>query len=261
MDRLKKFRLVAAPVLIAALAACAAPSEAPGSSAGVSTPDAVLATRQVSGAESTESQPLILTSTVPAVPAVATTSPTPERTRFVRPVPAFDVTLAPTAAPPSPTQAPTAAPTPSPTPAPTTIPTAPAPTAPATAAPTPQPSPSSPVQATPTPSPSQTARSTSSPTPQPTANHAPVIGRIADIAGAKPGQRFSISISATDPDKDAISLSCGGGNGEKFTDHKDGTGLLEWVVPTDVRSGVFKFGCSASDGKLSDSMSFVISVG
>jgi hypothetical protein len=88
-----------------------------------------------------------------------------------------------------------------------------------------------------------------------------VLTRITDIAGAKPGQRFDISISATDPDKDAISLSCGGGNGEKFTDNKDGTGLLQWVVPTDVRSGSFKFGCSASDGKLNDSMSFMISVG
>jgi hypothetical protein len=56
-------------------------------------------------------------------------------------------------------------------------------------------------------------------------------------------------------------LSCGGGNGEKFIDNKDGTGLLEWVVPTNVRSGSFKFGCSASDGKLTDSISFMISVG
>ena len=85
--------------------------------------------------------------------------------------------------------------------------------------------------------------------------------RVADITGAKPGQSFAISISATDPDKDATSLSCGGGNGEKFTDYKNGTGLLQWVVPTDVRSGTFKFGCSASDGKLSGSMSFMISVG
>ena len=85
--------------------------------------------------------------------------------------------------------------------------------------------------------------------------------RVADITGAKPGQKFTISISATDPDKDAISLSCGGGNGEKFTDNKDGTGLLEWVVPVDARSTSFKFGCSASDGKLSGSMSFMISVG
>jgi len=81
------------------------------------------------------------------------------------------------------------------------------------------------------------------------------------MSGAKPGQRFTISISATDPDKDQISLSCGGGNGEKFIDNKDGTGLLDWVVPTDVRTGSFKFGCSASDGKLTDSMSFIISVG
>lgn len=88
-----------------------------------------------------------------------------------------------------------------------------------------------------------------------------MLTRIGDIAGAKPGQTFAISITATDPDKDAISLSCGGGNGEKFTDYKDGTGLLEWVVPTNVRSAAFKFGCSASDGKLSDSMSFMISVG
>ena len=87
-----------------------------------------------------------------------------------------------------------------------------------------------------------------------------MIAQVADISGAKPGQRFAISISAVDPDKDLIMLSCGGGNGEKFSDNKDGTGLLEWIVPANAR-GSFKFGCSASDGKLSASMTFMITVG
>jgi hypothetical protein len=77
----------------------------------------------------------------------------------------------------------------------------------------------------------------------------------------KPGDKFSIPISANDIDKDALTLTCAGGYGEKFTDNKNGTGVIEWATSVDTR-GKFTFTCMASDGKLNSApMIFTITLG
>jgi hypothetical protein len=151
--------------------------------------------------------------------------------------PTVQPTLEPTIAPPPAVVASSSAP--SPIVAPSPIPTA-TPTQQPTATPTQQPT------ATPT------QRATPSPTPKP--NSPPQIERIGDQSG-KVGQRFVIRISASDPDGDKITLSCGGA--DKFTDNGDGTGTLEW---TGTKPGKYAFICSASDGKASSSTAFAITV-
>jgi len=64
-----------------------------------------------------------------------------------------------------------------------------------------------------------------------------------------------MGVSATDPDGDKIALSCGGA--DKFTDFGNGSGLFQW---TGTKAGKYSFTCTASDGKLSSSTTFTITV-
>jgi hypothetical protein len=185
--------------------------------------------------------------TVPSAPApILTPSPTTAPTTLPVPSPTQAQSAAPTLTP-SPTPIPTVPSTPSPIVAPSPIPTA-TPTQQPTATPTQQPTATPTQQPTATP----TQRATATPTQKP--NLPPQIERIGDQSG-KVGQQFVIRISASDPDGDRITLSCGGA--DKLTDNGDGTGTLEW---TGTKPGKYAFTCSASDGKSSSSTAFAITV-
>ena len=92
-------------------------------------------------------------------------------------------------------------------------------------------------------------------TPTQKPNSPPQIERIGDRSG-KVGQQFVIGVSASDEDGDKITLGCGGA--DKFTDNGNGSGTFVW---TGTKPGKYTFTCSASDGKLSSSTTFAITVG
>jgi hypothetical protein len=168
-------------------------------------------------------EPTVLVSAAPIIAIAPTPTPSPVVASVAPPqVPAR--TFAP-----SPTPAPTLAITPSPI-----VTTAPVPT----------------VQPTKTPTPTQ--QPTASPTPKP--NTAPKIGGIGDQSG-KAGQKFVIGVSASDVDGDKITLGCGGA--DKFIDYGNGSGSFEWTA---TKAGKYAFTCTASDGKLSSSTTFAITV-
>lgn len=172
-------------------------------------------------------EPTIAVSAAPIIAIAPTPTPTPV-VASVAPPQAPARTFAP-----SPTPAPTLAITPSPI-----VTARPVPTAQPTAAPT----------KTPTP----TQQPTASPTPKP--NSAPKIGSIGDRSG-KAGQKFVIGVSASDVDGDKITLGCSGA--DKFTDYGNGSGSFEWSA---TKAGKYTFKCTASDGKLSSSTTFAITV-
>lgn len=177
-------------------------------------------------------EPTIVVSAAPIAAAAPTFEPTPAVVASVAPPQAPARTFAP-----SPTPAPTPVPTLRVTPSPI-VTAAPVPTAQPTVAPTLMPTP--------------TQQPTASPTQKP--NSPPKIGSIGDQSG-KAGQKFVIGVSASDPDGDKIGLGCSGA--DKFTDHGNGTGTFEWTA---TKAGKYTFTCTASDGKLSSSTTFAITV-
>jgi hypothetical protein len=168
-------------------------------------------------------------------------SPRPTET----PAPSIAGTVRPAA-----TTAPTFAPSPptlSVPPARTTAPTfAPTPTQTATSLPIVVPTPTATVQPSPTQPPAPSA------TQKP--NTAPQIAKIADQTG-KPGQVFTIGVSASDADGDKLTLGCGGA--DKFVDNGNGTGTFQW---TGTKAGKYSFTCTASDGKATASTTFTITL-
>ena len=186
--------------------------------------------------------PSVVPPSPPATDPLASPHPT------VTPEPTIVVVIAG----PARTTAPTPAPTPiivSAPPAQTTLPTY-APTPTATHIPIVVPTPTPTVVPTKTPTPTQ--QPTATPTQKP--NSSPQIAKIGDQSG-KAGQAFVIGVSATDPDGDKITLGCGGA--DKFIDYGNGTGSFQW---TGTKAGKYSFTCTASDGKLSSSTSFTITV-
>ena len=177
-------------------------------------------------------EPTIVVSAAPVATAARTFEPTPAVVASVAPPQVPARTFAPS-------------PTPAPTPVPT-LPVTPSPVVTAAPVPTVQPT----VAPTKTPTPTQ--QPTASPTQKP--NLPPKIGSIGDRSG-KAGEKFVIGVSASDPDGDKLSLGCSGA--DKFTDHGNGTGTFEWTA---TKAGKYTFTCTASDGKLSSSTTFAITV-
>lgn len=78
-------------------------------------------------------------------------------------------------------------------------------------------------------------------------NRPPIIAEIPDKT-VKEGQLLEVSVSATDPDGDPITLTANNlPDGAVFEDNGDGTGVLFWT-PTFGQAGNYAIEITADDG-------------
>ncbi|MCP5058661.1 MAG: tandem-95 repeat protein [bacterium] len=91
-------------------------------------------------------------------------------------------------------------------------------------------------------------------------NRPPVVAPVGNKAGST-NQQLSFTVTASDPDGDALTLSAVGvPNGATFTDNGDGTASFDWT-PAAGDAGSYQATCTASDAALSTSEVITIAIG